>query len=459
MCGIHCFQVVIWSSVLLPGLAVDDVLFGATEGSIVALQASQSTELSDGAPWCPAGVCPVWLTSLNADADMQAPVAGEIECAPGPELSDFTGFSVHADFQIRGFVVETFELRRHGYKNGTALESTAALVASLEASCATYDRRHGRYELLFRPTDIMTLAEVDFADLLEQRCGVVTFCKHQPSPRFVIEVPTYPGDTDMYILLVQSLVMVQTPDAEFVTIFSSMKDMDQMLTAAARGCLSAAPVHKRFLIYNTPPGSSGAGVMVDKWTYQAFKKLWGWHHLQYDYLFQFDSDFEIIQPISLENLVEKHAKLMYKTIPDQDVHRDVDVKVMQRSNRILGTDFDFFPLDGPWILNKSIVTAMFTFLASVSLPTDKLKALRTRDCSGNHAMDILLYGVSKLCKSEAVYEIILYRFYALDHFPEEHIQQLTHLQPHRDCPPSSPCIVMVCFSLIAGSRSRSPVTT
>ena len=128
--------------------------------------------------------------------------------------------------------------------------------------------------------------------------------------RIAVIVPTHAADTPLYAALAHSALQIGLGTKEpwdFVTIFSSLRDLAVMMPLARVSELEARFVPQRALVFDRP-GVRRADPSA-KYVYQTCKKMWAWSHLHHDFMLIMDSDFRVLRPVDLAaDVIEPWAR-------------------------------------------------------------------------------------------------------------------------------------------------------
>jgi hypothetical protein len=245
------------------------------------------------------------------------------------------------------------------------------------ASCVTYDieKKIGYFKCSYH--DIYTFRNLKIYDLKHQICNkYITIMKRKEYCKNIVFVPTYINHKNYYVELFNSLKFIKD-DICFCVTFSSLKEMYEIQHNTHK---KFGNIKMKFLIFDVEYNDK------NKFSYQCSKKMWGWTHLEYDNLITLDSDFKFINDTNINDTISKYENKIYLSKPSIKL----DIDVLNYCNNILKTNFSYFPLELPWIINKNNLNLMIKYLSDINLSIDSI-------CNNN----------------KILFEIILYRLFLL----------------------------------------------
>eukprot|EP00746_Dinoflagellata_sp_MGD_P158731 gnl/MRDRNA2_/MRDRNA2_86545_c0_seq1.p1 gnl/MRDRNA2_/MRDRNA2_86545_c0~~gnl/MRDRNA2_/MRDRNA2_86545_c0_seq1.p1 ORF type:complete len:309 (+),score=23.86 gnl/MRDRNA2_/MRDRNA2_86545_c0_seq1:128-928(+) len=202
-------------------------------------------------------------------------------------------------------------------------------------------------------------------------------------------VPTYPRHLPYYEKLVASYhdqALFENQGVDFVTVFSSKQECRDMLSQ----CRSCNKTHVEVMIFDHPYNN------VDKFNYQAAKKIWALDNMKQEHVLVMDSDFSfrptLTQTPNFVDMARQYENVIYLTKSDFGL----DVNVLENMNSLLDTQFDSFPLEPPWFFQKKHVTKLRQFLQSKWGTDDYVEML----LNGPTTFEIVLYRLFLMKSAE-----------------------------------------------------------
>jgi len=221
---------------------------------------------------------------------------------------------------------------------------------------------------------------------LEEANGVMTIIKTRNAYDGII-VPTYINHLNWFKKLCESLYLVSDTFV-FNIIFSSFNEAFTIMNDVFPALQNLKQIHTNILIFDEEYSSK------NKYNYQCAKKLWGLEMLNYENIVIFDSDFEFINKVNLSALIREKGNNIY--VNSYSIS-GFDKQVIDNINALFSTDYQMFPLDMLWVINKHLFTGFMKYL-SVLKP------------------DIFEFI---LLSQDLYFEIIMYRLYVITNFPDQ----------------------------------------
>jgi hypothetical protein len=215
---------------------------------------------------------------------------------------------------------------------------------------------------------------------------VMTVIKHRIAYDGII-VPTYINDLKWFKKLCESIHLV-SDSVVFNIIFSSLDEAFIIMENVFPSIQNLKHVHTNILIFDIEYSSK------NKFNYQCSKKLWGLETLNYENIVIFDSDFELINSVNLNTLIQEKGDRIYVNSYSISYF---DKRVIDNINALFSTNFQMFPLDMLWVINKRLFTEFMKYLRTLK-------------------PDILEFFLDS---QDLYFEIIMYRLFIISKFPNQ----------------------------------------
>ena len=197
----------------------------------------------------------------------------------------------------------------------------------------------------------------------------------------IIIIPTYKNHFNRCIKLLNSIqsYILDIKDINVFLILSSVEETKEFISLLYDDNLIKFKLN--ILIYNLDYTNQR------KFNYQCFKKFYGLLKINYKYCFMLDSDFSFIRNTYIIKDIQKYKNKMFLNKPIIKL----DHKVLQKCNKILQSNFQYFPLESPWIFEKEKILKLDNKINIKSFINNKL----------------------------TIFEIILYRLFLLQNYEKE----------------------------------------
>ena len=229
--------------------------------------------------------------------------------------------------------------------------------------------------------------------------GNATACRRWAgrAETLAVIVPTHMQHAAYFKQLAAKIVLHVRPGsssatATLATVFSSLSDARSLLPPLR---VKGSSFVLRPLIFDLYSAKLADGSYTTKFKFQAAKKLWALHHLQAAHTLVLDSDFVVTRPTDLTSLVKAHADRLILTPPPR---LKIDQGVLKSVNRLLRSEFATFPLELPWIFDRTHLNALMAFLTA-ELHADDPRALARALLTSRHILfEVLLYRLFVLAR-------------------------------------------------------------
>ena len=208
-----------------------------------------------------------------------------------------------------------------------------------------------------------------------------------------ILIPTYDKHIEYAILLIESIYkFVNDIDNVIINILVSSINEIKNIIEKLNNCKEIKTHNINFLVYDYVCNEKNYK------SYQTFKKFWGLLTLNYKYCMVLDSDFRYFNYTNINEDINLYKNKIFlnnigSVSSDKLGNFPVDNAVLKNVNNILNTEYNFFPLELPWIYEK-----------------DNIELLNSK---------INLQELSKPSKN-VIFEIILYRLFILKYKPNNY---------------------------------------
>mmetsp|Transcript_61377 Transcript_61377/g.174325 ORF Transcript_61377/g.174325 Transcript_61377/m.174325 type:complete len:394 (+) Transcript_61377:43-1224(+) len=224
------------------------------------------------------------------------------------------------------------------------------LLARSPASCFSVDEQSNITFYRLHPRDFYdhsTAAPLQLYRTETASCKAATVY-----PQYGVMVPVHAEHKEYYKKLVASLKK-HKPEIpiQLITTFTSLREA-QIILGNCDECYAESGMDMRTLVFNI------LSYTVDKFNFQAAKKLWALEQATMDHIMVLDSDFVISQPINMKQVVNRYERVLFRTASTMPI----DQEVLANVNQLLNTGFDIFPMELPWVYNQNMVTRLIASL-------------------------------------------------------------------------------------------------
>ncbi|KAL1523944.1 hypothetical protein AB1Y20_018860 [Prymnesium parvum] len=233
--------------------------------------------------------------------------------------------------------------------------------------------------------------------------------------RHGVLIPTYRRHQRHYCGLLASIFQRSARSGRFVlaSAFSSAREHEEIL-AGCHACAGREDIRMEALVFDHSYHNR------QKFTYQCAKKLWALVQLRAERVMIFDSDFLLMGASTpIPQMIDRYARVEFETISPVAL----DDSVRLASNQLLGTNFTDFPLDPPWIFERTLVVQLVGFLAREEV----WRGVRNESAPSREgvrdAVDDGIAGATRaavaaiLSSPTPLFEVVLYRFFRRHHRP------------------------------------------
>ena len=197
-----------------------------------------------------------------------------------------------------------------------------------------------------------------------------------------ILIPTYIGHKKYFINLINSIIYNVCSEYSINIIFSNIDECKQIMDDVPRIFYEKMHIY----IYNVEYKG------INKFNYQTKKKFFGLYIIPYEYCMIIDSDY-LFKKTNLDDDINKYKNIIFKnkyTIV-------LDKNILFNTNKLLNSNYDFFPLENPWIYEKNKFIDMYKYFISINI------------------------NIIDFDFDYNIFEIILYRLYCIKYYTNDYV--------------------------------------